>query len=143
MSKMLSCEVYRFIVGVACIITLSTLNCTQLQAASQCSVYVQIHDVEQGALAGAIFSAELNIAVDTSMVGDTLILPSKATTHTDADGKAFLWLVPNAIMDNSSFYTFRFETKPNPKYTIMRTFQGAVPDSASCSIDDILKNFKR
>ena len=130
------------IVGVVCIITLSTLN-TQLRAASQCSVYVQISDVEQGALAGAIFSAELNMPVDTSIVGDTLILPSRATKHTDANGKAFLWLVPNAVMDNSSFYTFKFETKQGPKYTISRTFNGFVPDSASISVDDILRNFKR
>ncbi len=135
---------YRFIIaGVACIITLSTLINTQLRAASQCSVYVQIHSVGQVALAGAIFSAELNIAEDTTMVGDTLILTSKAIDHTDGDGKAFLWLVPNAILDSTSNYTFRIETKQSPKYDITWTFEGFVPDSASCSISDILKNFKR
>ena len=134
---------YRFIiVGVACII-ISTLTVTQLQAASQCSVYVQIHSVDQVALAGAIFSAELNTSEDTLLVGDTLILKSRAITHTDANGKAFLWLVPNAILDNTSNYTFRLETKQSPKYDITWTFDGFVPDSASCSIDDILKNFKR
>ncbi len=131
------------IVGVACIITLSTLINTQLRAASQCSVYVQISDVQQGALPGTIFSAELNTSEDTLLVGDTLILLSKATTHTDANGKAFLWLVPNAVMDSSTSYTFKFETKQGPKYEIMRTFKGFVPDSASISVDDILRNFKR
>lgn len=134
---------YRFIVGVACIITLSTLINTQLRAASQCSVYVQIHSVDQVALAGAIFSAELNTSEDTLSVGDTLVLKSRAITHTDANGKAFLWLVPNAILDATSSYTFRIETKQSPKYDITWTFEGFVPDSASCSIDDILKNFKR
>lgn len=134
----------RFIIcGVACIIALSTLTVTQSQAASQCSVYVQIHSVEQVTLAGAIFSAELNMEVDTSMVGDTLILPSRATSHTDGDGKAFLWLVPNAVMDSSSTYTFRIETTQGPKYEINWTFKGFVPDSAEISLDNILRNFKR
>jgi hypothetical protein len=135
---------YRFIVvGVACLTILSTLFIAQLQAASQCSVYVQIHSVEQGALAGAIFSAELNISEDTTMVGDTLILPSKAIEHTDADGKAYLWLVPNAVMDTTSSYTFEIKTKQGPKYTISKSFNGYVPDSASISLEDILENFKR
>ncbi len=135
---------YRYIiVGVACVIILSTPFVTQSQAASQCSVYVQIHSVEQAALAGAIFSAELNMPVDTSIVGDTLILPSRATTHTDGDGKAFLWLVPNAVMDSASTYTFRIETRQGPKYGINWTFEGFVPDSAEISLDNILRNFKR
>jgi hypothetical protein len=130
------------ICGVACLI-ITTLNVTQLRAASQCSVYVQISDVQQGALAGAIFSAELNMPEDTTMVGDTLILPSKAITHTDSDGKAYLWLVPNAILDTSSSYTFEIKTKQDPKRDISKTFKGYVPDSASISIEDILENFKR
>jgi hypothetical protein len=131
------------VVGVACFTILSTLFVAQLQAASQCSVYVQISDVQQGALAGAIFSAELNMPEDTTMVGDTLILPSKAITHTDSDGKAYLWLVPNAILDTSSSYTFEIKTKQDPKRDISKTFKGYVPDSASISIEDILENFKR
>lgn len=131
------------IVGVACIISLSTLIDTQVRAASQCSVYVQISDVQQGALAGAIFSAELHMPQDTSMVGDTLILPSIAITHTDANGKAFLWLVPNEILHTKSKYTFRIQTKQGPKYDVRWSFKGYVPDSASISIEDILENFKR
>ena len=130
------------ICGVACVI-LSTLITTHIQAASQCSVYVQLHNVQQGALAGAVFSAELNISEDTTMVGDTLILPSKAIKQTDSDGKAFLWLVPNAILDASSSYTFEIKTKQDPKRGISKTFKGYVPDSASISIEDILENFKR
>lgn len=131
------------IVGVVCVITLSTLFVTQPWAASQCSVYVQISDVEQGALAGAIFSAVLYMPEDTSMVGDTLILPSRAITRTDSDGKAFLWLVPNGILHTKSNYTFKIETKQGPKYDIRKVFKGFVPDSASISVDDILKSFKR
>ncbi len=54
-----------------------------------------------------------------------------------------VWLIPNAIMDSSTSYTFKFETKQGPKYEITRSFDGFVPDSASISVDDILRNFKR
>lgn len=124
------------------IVLLILLFTTQAFAASSCSVYVTLHMPDGDSCSGAQITASL-IGADTAFVADTMFLATSSVAHAAVSGFGHVWLVPNAQIDTTSYYRFHVEYWQGLTRQTTKEFDAYVPDSASVSIQSLMRSFGR